>query len=133
MSLRYELNPGISAGEIASLRHQVGWESREKELAELVGCTYMTAACFEDDLLVGFVDVLSDGVEDALIRSLVVHPDYRRRGIALNLLKMVTERIKKSNIKTTNVLFEPELTDLYRKAGFRIVGGGLIDNEREGF
>ncbi|MFU8794763.1 MAG: GNAT family N-acetyltransferase, partial [Dethiobacteria bacterium] len=67
------------------------------------------------------------------IRSLVVHPDYRRRGIALNLLKMVTERIKKSNIKTTNVLFEPELTDLYRKAGFRIVGGGLIDNEREGF
>lgn len=133
MPLRYELNSGISAAEIASLRHLVGWEPREKKMAELVGCTYMTAACFEDDLLVGFVDVLSDGVEDALIRSLVVHPGYQRRGIARHLLKMVTERIKESNIKTTNVLFEPELTDLYRKAGFRIVSGGLIDNEWEGF
>lgn len=133
MPLRYELNSGISAAEIALLRHLVGWEPREKKMAELVGCTYMTAACFEDDLLVGFVDVLSDGVEDALIRSLVVHPAYQRRGIARHLLKMVTERIKESNIKTTNVLFEPELTDLYRKAGFRIVSGGLIDNEWEGF
>ncbi len=132
MSLRYELNPEITAGEIAVLRRLVGWEARKKKMAEIIGCTYMFAACFDDDLLVGFVDVLSDGVEDALIRSLMVHPGYQRQGIALKLLEIATGNIKKGKIKTTNVLFEPELIDLYRKAGFKIVNGGLIDNEAKG-
>ncbi len=133
MSLRYEINPNISASAIAILRKRVGWEAREDKISSILGCTYLTAACFDDHELVGFVDVLSDGVEDALIRSLVVHPAYQRRGIALSLLKMVVDRVKVDRIKTTNVLFEPNLAELYRKAGFRVVSGGLIDNEEEGF
>jgi aralkylamine N-acetyltransferase len=132
--LRYELNPDISAELVASLRQRCGWEARQKKMEKIIGCTYLTAACFDDQKLIGFVDALSDGVEDALIRGLVVDPDYRRRGIAVALLNIVIERIKADQIKTVNVLFdEPNLADLYRKAGFRIVSGGLIDNEAEGF
>lgn len=134
MLLRYELNPDISAELVASLRQRCGWEARQKKMEKIIGCTYLTAACFDDQKLIGFVDALSDGVEDALIRGLVVDPDYRRRGIAVALLNIVIERIKADQIKTVNVLFdEPNLADLYRKAGFRIVSGGLIDNEAEGF
>lgn len=134
MLLRYELNPDISAVLVASLRQRCGWEARQKKMEKIIGCTYLTAACFDDQKLIGFVDVLSDGVEDALIRGLVVDPDYRRRGIAVALLNMVVERTKADQIKTVNVLFdEPNLAGLYRKAGFRIVSGGLIDNEAEGF
>ncbi len=133
MSLIFKVDPNLTTEEIAELRHLVGWEGREKRITRIIGSTFMTAACFEQDRLIGFVDVLSDGVEDALIRSLIVHPDYQRRGIALRLLKMVIKRTKAEKIKTINVLFEPELEPLYRKAGFRIVNGGLIDNEAEGF
>lgn len=132
MPLRYVENPELGAETIAALRVLVGWDARIKKLEKIVGCTYMTATCYDKDLLVGFVDVLSDGVDDALVRSLVVHPEYQGRGIGLELIRIVVERLKANQIKTINVLFETELTAFYSKAGFRIVSGGLIDNETEG-
>lgn len=132
MRFRCIENPGLDAAAVATLRSEVGWDRRQDKLEKIIGRTYMTAACFDINRLVGFVDVISDGVDDAFVRNLLVHPDYRRRGIALKLLQIVIKRIKTDRIKTVNVLFEPELTELYRRAGFRIVNGGIIDNE-EGF
>lgn len=130
--MRYIENPGLDAAAVATLRSEVGWDARKEQLEKIIGRTYMTAACFDINRLVGFVDVISDGVDDAFIRNLLVHPDYRRRGVGLKLLQIVIKKIKTDQIKTVNVLFEPELTELYRRAGFRIVNGGIIDNE-EGF
>ncbi len=131
MHLQYVENPKITVDEVAALRIAVAWDSRKEKLEKTIGSTYLTVACFNGNNLVGFVDVISDGVDDAFIRNLVVHPDYQKHGIALRMLRMAAERIKKDKIKTANVLFEPELTDLYRRAGFRIVSGGMIDNEVE--
>lgn len=133
MQLRYVENPVLKAAEVARLRVAVGWDAREKQLEKVIDKTYLTAACFDNDNLVGFVDVISDGVDDAFIRNLVVLPGYQRFGIALELLNIIIRRTKADRIKTVNVLFEPELIDLYRKAGFRIVNGGMIDHENEGF
>lgn len=129
MHLTYTLNPQLRAEDIAALRKAVGWDAREDKLKKIIGYTYLTGACYDGDRLVGFVDVISDGVDDALVRNLLVHPHYRNRGIALTLLEVIIKKIREDNIKTVNVLFEPELTELYRKAGFRIIGGGMIDNE----
>ncbi len=131
MSLRYVKNPEIEAKELAALRIAVGWDARQEKIEQLIGRTYMTVACLDSERLVGFVDVISDGVDDAFIRNLLVHPDYRRRGIALKLLKTVIEKVKNDRIKTINVLFEPELINLYSKAGFKLISGGIIDNENE--
>ncbi len=133
MRLRYVQNPELDAAAVAALRTRVGWDARKEQLARIIGSTYMTAACFDGNSLVGIVDVISDGIDDAFIRNLIIHPDYHRKGIALKLLAMVLDKLKADQIKTINVLFEPELTDLYRKAGFRIVKGGIIDNDEEGF
>ena len=131
MHLTYSLNPHLRAEDVAALRIAVGWDAREDKLRKIIGNTYLTGVCYDLDRLVGFVDVISDGVDDALVRNLLVHPDYRGRGIALALLKMIISKTREDNIKTVNVLFEPELTELYYKAGFRIIGGGMIDNEAE--
>ena len=129
MTLRYLVNPEVDAGELSFLRKAVGWDERKHKLEKIVGCTYLSVACYDKQRLVGYVDVLSDGVDDAFIRGLMVDPDYQKQGIALELLNLVTATIRKDRIKTVNVLFEPQLEPLYRKAGFRIVCGGLIDNE----
>ncbi len=129
MHLTYTLNPRLRAEDVAVLRSAVGWDARKDKLKKIIGYTYLTGACFDQDHLVGFVDVISDGVDDALVRNLLVHPDYQGQGIAIALLEMVIQRIREDNIKTINVLFEPELAELYRKAGFRVIGGGMIDNE----
>ncbi len=133
MNLQYIVNPELEAEAVAALRTEVGWDARKEALKKIIGCTYLTAACFDENRLVGIVDVISDGVDDAFIRNLVVDPQYQRKGIGLKLLKLILVQLKKDKIKTVNILFEPGLTGLYRKAGFRIVSGGIIDNEEEGY
>ncbi len=132
MNLQYVQDPELDALSVAALRTKVGWDARKDKLEKIIGSTYMTAACFDGNSLVGIIDVISDGVDDAFIRNLVVDPEYQRKGVGQKLLALVIDRLKTDQIKTVNVLFEAELTDLYRKAGFRIVKGGIIDNE-EGF
>lgn len=133
MRLRFVINPELKAEVVAELRRAAGWEGREEKLNKVLGRTYMTAACFAGKDLIGFVDVISDCVDDAFIRNLIVHPDFQRQGIALELLKKVIGKIREDRIKTVNVLFEPELTGLYQKAGFTIISGGIIDHEAEEF
>lgn len=132
MGLLYVENPELDAAVVAELRAKVGWDARKEQLEKILGRTYLAVACFDDNDLVGIIDVISDGIDDALIRNLVIHPEYQGKGIGHELLIKVLDRLKSNRIKTINVLFESELTEFYRKAGFRIVSGGIIDNE-EGF
>lgn len=133
MALKFVENPKITGAEVASLREAVGWDSRRVQMEKIVGSSFLAAACFDGDLLVGHVDVISDGIDDALVRSLIVRPSYQGRGIGRELLRIVIDRLKEKKIKTISILFEQELANFYRRAGFRIVGGGIIDTEEEGF
>ena len=130
MILEFIEKPAVAPEELASLRKAVGWDRRLSRIRKTVGCCYYWVGCRFNGRLVGYVEVISDGVDDAYIRSLIVHPAYQKRGIGMRMLKMVITRIKADRIKTVNVLFEPELAGFYRKAGFRIVSGGLIDHEK---
>jgi ribosomal protein S18 acetylase RimI-like enzyme len=129
MELRYEYSPYLRADQVARLRELVNWDSRVEKFKKKLGNTYLCVACFANDELIGYVDVVSDGIDDAYIRDLVVHPDYQRRGIGSKLLEMVINRVKSDGIKMINVVFEPRLTAFYKKASFVIISGGIIDNE----
>ena len=130
MEFRYEYTPNLKAEQVASLRESVGWDARVEKFKKKLGNTYFCVACFKDDNLVGYLDVVSDGIDDAYIRDLVVHPDYQRRGIGLNLLNMVIKRAKSDGIQMVNVIFEPRLEKFYKRANFAIMSAGQIDNEK---
>lgn len=130
MEFRYEYTPDLKAEQVASLRESVGWDARVEKFKKKLGNTYFCVACLKDDSLVGYLDVVSDGIDDAYIRDLVVHPDYQRRGIGLKLLNMVIKRVKSDGIKMVNVIFEPRLEKFYKRANFVIMSAGLIDNEK---
>ena len=129
MKLRYEYSPHLKAQQVASLRESVDWDGRVEKYEKKLGNTYFCVACFSDDELVGYVDVVSDGVDDAYVRDLIVHPDYQRGGIGSKMLDMIKKRVRSDGIKMVNVIFEPNLKEFYRKADFVIKSGGLIDNE----
>ncbi len=130
MEFRYEYTPNLKAEQVASLRESVGWDARVEKFKKKLGNTYFCVACFKDDRLIGYLDVVSDGIDDAYIRDLVVHPDYQRRGIGLNLLNMVIKRAKSDGIKMVNIIFEPRLEKFYKRANFVIMSAGQIDNEK---
>ena len=129
MELCYEYNPCLKADQIARLRELVKWDGRLEKYKKKLGNTYFCVACFADNELIGYVDIVSDGIDDAYIRDLIVHPDYQRRGIGSKLLAMVIRRVKADGIKMVNVVFDSRLAEFYRKAKFVIVSGGIIDNE----
>ena len=129
MEFCYEYSPHLKAEQVAELRELVNWDGRIEKFKKKLGNTYFCVACFAGDTLVGYVDVVSDGIDDAYIRDLVVHPDYQRCGVGSKLLDMIITRVKSDGIKTLNVVFEPRLKDFYEKANFVIMAGGIIDNE----
>ena len=129
MRYRYKVDPELDAEQVGELRRTVGWDARVDKYRQILGNTYLCVACFALDQLVGYVDVVSDGIDDAYIRDLMVHPDHQRRGIGSTLLGMVKEKIRQERIKMVSLVFEPDLIEFYRRAGFHIIAGGLIDFE----
>jgi len=130
MDFRYEYTPNLTAEQVADLRESVGWDGRVEKFRKKLGHTYFCVACFKDDRLVGYLDVVSDGIDDAYIRDLVVHPEYQRRGIGLNMLHMAIKRVQIDGIKMIHVIFEPRLEKFYKRANFTILKAGQIDNEK---
>lgn len=124
---RFELRPELSPEQVADLRIAVGWDSSLHLYQRTLGRTFAWAGCYDGDRLIAYADVVSDGVADAYIRDLVVHPDHQRRGVGSHLLSLLIRTVRDAGIRMVNIVFEPGLTPFYRKAGFHVVSGGMID------
>lgn len=84
-------------------------------------------AAFTREQLVGFVNVAWDGGIHGFILDTTVHPEFRRRGVALALLAEAARAAAESGIEWLHVDFEPEFEPLYRKAGYRATEAGLLE------
>lgn len=82
---------------------------------------------FDDMRLVGFVNVAWDGGVHAFLLDTCVAPDFRRQGIALQLVARATQLARERGAHWLHVDFEPHLEGFYRAAGFRPTAAGLID------
>jgi ribosomal protein S18 acetylase RimI-like enzyme len=130
MSLRFEYSPVLEPQQVADLRISVGWDGRVEKYKKKLGRSYLCVGCFNDTMLVGYADVVSDGVDDAYIRDVIVHPDYQHRSIGTKLLEMISTRIRSDGIKMVHVIFDPSLESFYKQANFTIMLSGIIDNEK---
>jgi N-acetylglutamate synthase-like GNAT family acetyltransferase len=130
MSLRFEYSPVLEPQQVADLRVSVGWDGRAEKYKRKLGKSYLCVACFDNTMLVGYADVVSDGVDDAYIRDVIVHPDYQHRSIGSKLLEMINTRIRSDGIKMLHVIFNPSLEAFYKQANFTIMLSGIIDNEK---
>ena len=130
MALRYEYSPKLTPQQVADLRISVGWDGRVEKYKKKIGKSYLWVACFDNECLVGYADVVSDGVDDAYIRDVIVHPDYQHSSIGTKLLEMITKRLRSNGIKMVHVIFDPSLEAFYRQAHFTIMLSGVIDNEK---
>ena len=85
-------------------------------------------AAYSGPKLVGFVNVAWDGGIHAFLLDTCVHPDFRRRGLAMRLVEAARDAARARGAKWLHVDFEPHLERLYFDAcGFRPTLAGLID------
>ena len=83
--------------KLADLRKAVGWNGMEDLYSNPSLTSFYHIAVYEHDTLIGYVDCVSNGMTDAYIQDLMVHPDYQGQGIGTELMNKITAFLK-SNI-----------------------------------
>lgn len=130
--LEYKTNPGASPESIAALRRSVGWGGMEAALRNPALRDYLQIACYDGDELVGFLDVVSNGVTDAYIQDVMVRPDYQGKGIGTELMNRAINRLKADHIYMVSVIYgEEELRPFYERFGFYTMLCGQMETRPE--
>jgi GNAT superfamily N-acetyltransferase len=86
--------------------------------------TYVTAR--NDGLLVGFVHVAWDGRDHAFLLDPRVHPDFRRKGIGVEMVRLAARTAAKAGCEWLHVDYDPDLAPFYEACGFKSTAAGLI-------
>ena len=118
----------VSPQEIEDLREAVGWDRSEGTVSLALQRSHrFYVARDESGRLVGYLSVISDGVADAFLVDLAVHPDFQRHGLGKRMVTCAVDDVRGEGIRCVQVTFSPELRPFYAACGFSIFGGGIID------
>jgi ribosomal protein S18 acetylase RimI-like enzyme len=85
-----------------------------------------TQVAEQDGTVVGFATwAEADGTTD--LEDLFVDPDYRRRGIASELVRRIAEVLRARGVQRLEVTANPHAMEFYRSAGFTDCGTADTD------
>ena len=128
--VRYEINPPVSNSELNAL-FSTGWPSWQNrpdtsdwQPVLSHSLVHIVARC--DALLVGFVHVAWDGRDHAFLLNPRVHPDFRRRGIGAELVRLAARAAADAGCEWLHVDYEADLASFYSACGFQPTQAGLI-------
>ncbi len=116
----------VTSDEINALM-QLCWDDHKKCDYSLIlekSLAYVIAR--EADQLIGFYNLAWDGARHAMVFDLNIHPDFRKQGIALQMLEQAPKIAKENGVKYLHVDFDLDLETLYTKAGFSTIRAGII-------
>ena len=128
--MNYKFNEPVSAKALSDLREAVGWNRMENEYASPLMVSYYHIAVYENDALIGYIDCVSNGVTDAYIQDLMVHPDHQGKGIGTKLMNQMIEYLKEKHIYMISVVYEESLKPFYAKFGFSPMLCGQMETFR---
>lgn len=108
--------------EILLLYRTAGWWPEEEADPRRVGLMITGSHCFftamDGHRLVGMGRAISDRSSDAYIQDLIVHPDYRNRGIGTRILKELLTRLKNDGLNWIGLIAERNSFAFYLPFGF---------------
>ncbi len=96
--------------QVLTARHSLGW-----------------VVARDGGALVGFVNVLWDGLVHAWLQDTMVAAAARRRGIGRRLVELARDEARRAGCETLHVDFDDDLREFYLEAcGFTATNAGLI-------
>jgi len=113
-----ERGADISGQAVEALRAAVGWDAMWGCYDGILKRSYTHFTVMDKSRLIGFLNVISDGIGDAFLVDLMVHPDFRKRKVGKSILMGAIAGLKGEGIKSVQVVFSPELEPFFRKCGF---------------
>ena len=117
----------IASHEVEALRASVKWVPQSGYERILAG-SYRHFSIRCDSRLIGFLNVISDGVLDALLVDLMVHPSFQKQGLGRALVTEAITSLRGDAIRYIQVIFDPALVGFYRRCGFaRFQSAAMIE------
>ncbi|MGQ3478824.1 GNAT family N-acetyltransferase [Paenibacillus sp. TY11] len=106
-----------------SLYETTGWNGNGIYTPEIlyraICNSWYVITVYENDHLVGFGRILSDGVYQTFICDLIVHPDYQNKGMGRAILTQLLEKCKSSGIRWVQLSSAKNKQSFYEKFGFQ--------------
>ena len=126
MDPEIQVCPTLGDAELNAL-FRAAWPGHvPRSFAPVLARSLCYVAAFRDGRLAGFANVAWDGGAHAFLLDPTVHPEHRRRGLGLALVRRATEEARAAGAEWLHVDFEPRLAPFYEAAGFRPTRAGLI-------
>ncbi|WP_026477820.1 GNAT family N-acetyltransferase [Alkaliphilus transvaalensis] len=121
------INEEIDVVELNEFLATIGWDINPIEKLEAtikLSWGWITARDAENKLI-GFVQVLSDGIKHAYILRLLVHQDYRGNGIGSKIVGALMELLEEHKLNPI-LITKPTEESFYNKFGFERQQNGFI-------
>jgi ribosomal protein S18 acetylase RimI-like enzyme len=99
-----------------------GWQTTA-EAADLMLAlhnSWLTLSVYDQEYLVGFGRVVSDGVMYAMVYDLIVRPEYQGKGIGKAILEKLINRCKMQGIQQVQLFCAKGKIHFYERFGFQI-------------
>jgi GNAT superfamily N-acetyltransferase len=111
----------LPVDEVVALYRANGWSAAEKpELADALRGSHFLVSAWDGDRLVGLANALSDGCLVVYYPHLLVLPEYQRRGIGRELMRLLMARYE--GFHQHILVADGNAIEFYRKCGFERAG-----------
>ncbi len=121
-SIKFKENEIPTKNDFFSLFESTGWNDEYglsgEELLECLSKSWYMVSAFDENKLVGFGRVISDGKLHALITEMIVLPVYQGQGIGKKILEMLTRQCQKLGIRDIQLFSAKGKAGFYEKYGF---------------
>jgi N-acetylglutamate synthase-like GNAT family acetyltransferase len=128
VNLEIGKNANLEPYQIEKLRIAVGWNSLHGKYQTALENSFAHYSILEQQELIAFARVISDGAIYALIVDVMVYPAFQNRGVGSKMLEFVLEDLKLAGIRNVNVIFDARLEKFYESLGFEKLMAGTIKN-----
>ncbi|MGW4159144.1 GNAT family N-acetyltransferase [Streptomyces sp. NPDC004788] len=116
----------LTGAELNELFHASWPGHRDTDFGPVFARRLLHVTARRDGRLVGYVNVAGDGGAHAFVLDTTVHPDERRRGLGVALVRKAAEAARERGAHWLHVDHEPHLTAFYAACGFRPTAAGLM-------
>ena len=136
MAIRYSTNvKDVDYDALKQWKTGDGEAHGKKWYDKLLNGSAFVVSAFDGDKMVGFSRAFGDGLIWLMIVGLIVRQDYRRQGIATEMLRRVIKFAKKNKYQTVRLFAaldkDPGLREFYKKNRFEPMDNAMRSKDME--
>lgn len=109
--------------------YQTVWWANERSLEQTVACVKGSQVCIglldDNDRLVGFTRIITDGIFKAVIFDVIVCQSQRGQKLGLRLIDLVKSHSVLKHVQHIELYCLPEMESFYSNLGFTTELGGV--------